>query len=64
LRGNAYANIGMYEEAVNDFTMAISINSNNARTFYNRGRAYLNMKEYHSADKDFKKVKDLIQPGE
>ncbi len=38
-RGHAYAHLGRYQRAIQDYDEAIRLKPNNARAFYNRGKA-------------------------
>jgi tetratricopeptide (TPR) repeat protein len=48
-RGFAYANLGEYQKAIEDYDQAITLNPNNAISFGNRGLAYTNLGEYQKA---------------
>ncbi|HEY9700880.1 MAG TPA: tetratricopeptide repeat protein, partial [Allocoleopsis sp.] len=47
---------GNYQDAIADFTQAISRNSKDADTFYNRGYAYHVMGDFAKAIKDYTKA--------
>ncbi len=52
-QGLALANQGKYKEAIDEYTKAIKLNSQDAQFYVNRGTAYLNMKEFDLAIADF-----------
>jgi len=43
LRGNAYSNLKQYQKAINDYNKSIELNSNDATSYLNRGRAKLQL---------------------
>ena len=51
-RGNAYAEKGDYDRAVQDFDQSIKLNPTNAKPFNNSGVAYLKKGEYDLAIKN------------
>jgi tetratricopeptide (TPR) repeat protein len=51
-RGNAYAEKGDYDRAVQDFDQSIKLNPTNAKPFNNSGVAYLKKGEYELAIKN------------
>ena len=55
-RGNLYERKGLYDEAIADFTMAISLNPGLERAYQNRGDDYLRKALYDLAIADFSKV--------
>ena len=58
-RGTAYADLNNYEEAIKDFSMAISINANAEDGYSHRGNSYLYRGMYEHAIKDFRRTIDL-----
>ena len=48
-----------YQEAIDNFTMFIEIDPNNAYVYKNRGVALMKLKQYDSAIKDFEKAKSI-----
>lgn len=58
-RGLTYFIKGEFENAIKDFSMAISIYQNNAVFYANRGAAYYYMKDYVSARSDYDKAIQL-----
>lgn len=52
-RGLDYSNKGMYDEAIVEFTKAISSNPRNAVAFYNRGLAYHKNRRSDEAFSDY-----------
>ncbi len=52
-RGDFYLDIGEPEKAIEDFTKAIGLNQRSGQIFYERGLAYVSIKEYDLAYKDF-----------
>ncbi len=50
---------GDYDSAVKDYSKAIELNSNDAPTYLNRGRAYLNKTNYDLAIADFTKAIEI-----
>jgi serine protease Do len=59
-RGNAKADGGRYEKAVEDYTAAIGRNSSLATAFFNRGLARYKLGQRDSAIADFSKAADLF----
>ena len=51
-----------YTGAIEDYNAAISLDSNYARAYYNRGISYLRLRKHAEAVLDFKKALDL-DPG-
>jgi tetratricopeptide (TPR) repeat protein len=58
-RANAYAQKGMHEKAIADYTAALRIDPNNASAFRNRGLVYLKQKNYALALADLDRAIDL-----
>jgi tetratricopeptide (TPR) repeat protein len=52
-RGNAYSELGNYEDAIADYTRAIRIDPDYASAYYNRGIEYKNLKNYEDAIADY-----------
>ena len=45
--------------AIADFNMAIDVNRENARFYFDRGEAWLHLKEWQEAKADLTKAKDM-----
>ena len=58
-RGNAYEHKGLYDQAIADFTMAISLKPSLESAYENRGNKYLRKALYDLAIADFSKVISL-----
>lgn len=58
-RGFAYCEIGQYEQAILDFSMAIEINPGLAPAYNNRGTAYLYTAQYDEAISDLSKAVEI-----
>jgi len=56
LRGEAYYDIGDYDNAIADYSQAIKLKPNYANTYYNRGSAYYDKGDYDKAIADFSQV--------
>ncbi|MEM7336081.1 MAG: tetratricopeptide repeat protein [Chloroflexota bacterium] len=52
-RGNTYHDMGQLEDALNDYTQAISLNPQDAVAFYNRGSTYHDMGQLEDALNDY-----------
>ncbi len=52
-RGNAYVQLGNFEDAVNDFTQAINTDPNFADAYYNRGLVLGRLEKHEQAISDF-----------
>ena len=52
-RGVAYANLGDYRQAIEDFNRAIGINPGHAKVYNNRGNAYFALGNYKQAIEDY-----------
>jgi tetratricopeptide (TPR) repeat protein len=52
-RGVAYANLGQWEKALNDYSKAIESAPTDAETYDNRGVAYCNLNQWEKAIDDF-----------
>lgn len=57
--GVAFLMLEKYQEAVDNFSMFIEIDPNNAYVYKNRGVALMKLKQYDSAIKDFEKAKSI-----
>jgi tetratricopeptide (TPR) repeat protein len=53
LRGTAYYKRGQHENAISDFSNAISLNQGQANVYFQRGLCYLEIKKYNEAIRDF-----------
>ena len=58
-RGYSYFELGVYEEAISDFTSAIEIDSNDARYYGQRSLAYLFTDQMDLAQWDEEKCEEL-----
>lgn len=58
-RGAAYADLGMVEDAINDFTRGVEVNDRVAELYNNRGLAYGSIAEYEKAIKDINRAIEL-----
>lgn len=58
-RGNAYADIGKYKQAIKDFNEAIRLKPDNALHYDNRGGIYLGLGNYNLGCLDAQKACDL-----
>ena len=56
LKGNAWYNKSVYNNAIVNYTKAIKINPRYELAFYNRGQVWIAIKKYAEAIKDFDKV--------
>lgn len=59
--GIEYAENGDYEKAIESYSTAIEIDSENPMVYYMRGFAYHNLKEYRNAVRDYGKAIDYDQ---
>jgi tetratricopeptide (TPR) repeat protein len=50
-----------YQQAILDYTMAISINADYAHAYYNRGLAYLKINKTEYSQADFAKAAELYR---
>jgi tetratricopeptide (TPR) repeat protein len=55
-RGLAYDKLGKFNSAIENYTKAITANSNYWKAYFNRGCVYYDLKKYELAIKDFSKV--------
>jgi len=58
-RGVAYAELGEYDRAIEDYNKAIKLNKEYAEAYYNRGVAYVVLGKYNRAIEDFNKAIEL-----
>ena len=58
-RGNAYAELKQYENAIEDFNKAIEVNPKFAEAYNNRGPAYAELKQYGRAIEDYNRAIEL-----
>jgi tetratricopeptide (TPR) repeat protein len=58
--GLRYFKAGNYQEAVNEYSKALQLDSRDVATYYNRGIAYDNLKLYQQSISDFDKAINLI----
>ena len=49
----------VYDKAIEDYTIAIEVNSKDAEAYYNRGLAYANLNDYKRAIEDYDKALEL-----
>lgn len=63
LRGNAYFNLGNYEQAIADYTAAIRLREDYAEAYYWRGMAYRKLGKKEEAVGDFVQYIDLSPDG-
>ena len=55
-RGAAYAVLGQYQLAIEDYDKAIQLDPEDAMAYYNRGVAYKELGRYHRAIEDYDRV--------
>ena len=58
-RGNAYADLGQYERAIQDYSKSIGLYPNDYVAYYNRGNTYKDLGKYNQAIKDYNKAIQL-----
>ena len=58
-RGTAYALLGNFKQAIEDFSKAIELNSKFANAYYIRGLCYQELGDEAKAQADFAKAKQL-----
>jgi Flp pilus assembly protein TadD len=58
-RGAAYLKLREADNAIDDFSTALTLNDRNPRSFYYRGMAYAQKKDYGKAVEDFSKALEL-----
>ena len=52
-RGNAFLNIGQYEQAITEYTRAIELDPEYAEAYYRRGLVYKQLWKCSDANSDF-----------
>jgi tetratricopeptide (TPR) repeat protein len=52
-RGNAYADLGDYKKAIDDYNAALKLNPFHANSYFNRGLAFYRLKKYDAAIIDY-----------
>lgn len=57
--GRIYRREGKYKKAIEAYTAAIDLSSEEAENYYNRGNLYLDLKEYNQAVEDYTKAIEL-----
>ena len=57
--GGAYANLGQYQRAIEDYNEAIRLKLNDSRVYNNRGVAYAKLGQYQQAIEDFNEARRL-----
>lgn len=62
-RGISYDKLGMYEEAIRDFTRVIQLEPNNVNAYFNRGSAYDSIGNYEAAVADYRRGGDGAHEG-
>ena len=55
-RGAAYAVLGQYATALEDYDKAIQLDPDDTMAYYNRGVAYKELGRYHRAIEDYDRV--------
>lgn len=55
-RGISYDKLGMYDEAIKDFTRVLQLEPNNVNAYFNRGSAYDSIGNYEAAVQDYRWV--------
>jgi len=58
-RGDAYHDVGKYNEAIVEYNIAIKLNANHGSAYYKRGFAYGQIAEYEKAIVDYDKAIEL-----
>jgi tetratricopeptide (TPR) repeat protein len=58
-RGNAYADLGNYSQAIDDCSRAIEINPGYAEAYYNRGNPYRRLGNYKQAIEDLSRAIEI-----
>ena len=59
VRGDSYAEEGLYERAIQEYDEAIRLERDHARAYYHRGLAYEALGKTIEAERDFAKAKEL-----
>lgn len=60
--GISYNALDKYKKAIEPLNKSIEINPNNSSSYYNRGRAYYELKKMDNAKEDFKKAIEINKP--
>jgi tetratricopeptide (TPR) repeat protein len=55
-RGNLYADVENYDEALNDYATALKINPENTSLLFDRANLYYNLENYYASDADWKEI--------
>lgn len=55
-RGNKSKDLGNLDQAINDYTKAIKLNSKHVKSYYNRGNSYGKQGKFSNAIEDYKKA--------
>jgi tetratricopeptide (TPR) repeat protein len=58
-KGFANINLGTYDQAIQDFTVAIELNPKEVGPYYSRGFAYAKLRRYAEAIQDYNRVMEL-----
>ncbi|MES1905667.1 MAG: hypothetical protein MHPSP_002820, partial [Paramarteilia canceri] len=58
-KGNSFLNSGKYAEAIDVYNEALSFNSENPKIYFNKGMAYVGLKNNQLAEEDFLKAVSL-----
>jgi tetratricopeptide (TPR) repeat protein len=58
-RGNAYSYLGIYQKAIDDYTMAIKYRPDDAGAYFNRGHVYDVTGNSELAKRDYAKAIEL-----
>lgn len=58
-QGNSYYHLGRYSEAIESYDLALELNPNNARFYYNRGIARFSANQLEQALADFNKAIEI-----
>jgi tetratricopeptide (TPR) repeat protein len=58
-RGIAYDNLGQYQPAIKDYSLAIRLKPDYAEAYYNRGTIYNELSQYQQAISDFNQAINL-----
>ena len=55
-RGDAYYNLGQYQQAIENYNKAIGLKQDYAKAYNDRGGTYINLGQYQQAIEDFNKA--------
>jgi tetratricopeptide (TPR) repeat protein len=58
-RGVVYASLGQWDNAIDDYSKAITNDTKNIKAYYNRGVAYANLKQWDNAMADYSKAIEI-----